>query len=623
MEPPAWNGPIILWQSFCRTQDKNVFSLPELVDKYAEDLRRRFVAFVYQIGETSVKGKRIIDHLELRTGLSYWWMTGIAQKDTYANSPLIYDVIKLFVFEDLAGSYNSRSPVRLCSPRQELSLVLRAWCQDEGRHFEWSRPDREVTVTSFLHTALRNLKNGLPSIVRALLTFFKLVSVRLSLIGTGQPTTRSSRSGITLVDAFTHLHADSFSTGIFGSSYWPKLDTLLNDLNVPINWLHWYYEYPAVPSLRVATSFASKFNRASANQCHQIVDSRISLRLAVKIVVDFIRLNRAELSMEGVEQVFRPENSRLNFWELLKSDWSNSFRGPKAVVSLFHLNILEQQIRNAPHQKLGIYIQENQPWELALIQLWRTYGHGLLVGVAHTAVPFWDLRYVFDPRVFQIKNNGLPIPDVVALNGPDAISKFEKSGYPTDRYREMEALRYLYLGNLRRDIAHKASTRGTLRLLILGDILPEYTNTQISFLERCPEIPGIKLELVFKPHPASKLYYNKIRLPGLRISTRHILEELAECDVVFVGSATSAAVDAYQTGTPVISAVDGTRLNFSPLYRNPHVEFVNSPEDLARALSNVDINHKRQHGPFFTIDETIPRWKKLVCDALYSNGLQE
>lgn len=613
-EPPTWDGPIILWRSFRRTQDESVFSLPELVDKQAEELQREFLAFVYQIGETRIRGKSIIDHLELRTGLSYWWMTLIAQKDVYANSPYIYDVIKLFAFEDLARSYNC-SPVRLCSRKQELALVLRAWCQDEGRHFEWSRPDRKDNDRSFLGKVYKTL----PSIARALFSFLKFTSIRLSSRESGQTTERLARSDVAIFDVFTHLHAHGLSAGIFGSGYWSNLVTLLNDSKITVNWLHWYYQHPAVPNLHTATTLASGFNKASDHQYHQIIDSRISLRLAAKVAIDFFRLNRAVLSMEGVEQVFRPQNSRLNFWEFFKNDWLDSFRSPKAIVSLFHLSILEAKIKNAPHQKLGLYIQENQPWEMALVHLWRTYGHGLLVGVAHTTVPFWDLRYAFDPRTFEIRNNGLPIPDFVALNGPSAISNFEKSGYPTGRYHEVEALRYLYLRDLRRNVAHEGSNESrALRVLVLGDLIPEYTNTQISFLEYCVAIPGVKLDLVFKPHPASANVYRKLGLPNFRISTRHISEELSVCDVVFVGSATSAAADAYQIGVPVISVNDGNRINFSPLYGTPGVEFVHSPDDLARALSNIDINQKRQHGAFFTLDETMPRWKSLVFDALYS-----
>src|SRR5664279_445932 len=83
-EPPTWDGPLILWRSFCRPQVESVFSLPALVDERAEELRQKFLAFVHQVGETRIKGQTIIDHLEVRTGLSYWWMTLVAQKDVYA-----------------------------------------------------------------------------------------------------------------------------------------------------------------------------------------------------------------------------------------------------------------------------------------------------------------------------------------------------------------------------------------------------------------------------------------------------------------------------------------------------------------------------------------------------------
>lgn len=609
---PAWDGPVILWRSFRRTRVESVFSLPEVVDERAEELRRRFLAFVHQVGETRINGQSIIDRLELRPGLSYWWMTLIAQKDVYASSPQIYDVIKLFAFEDLARSYD-RSPVRLVSRNRELSLVLRAWCQDEGRHFEWIKPDGRNTNRSLSGSIYKRF----PSIVRALFTFLKFVSLRAPLLGEREAIKRLSQSDVAVFDAFTHLDPRSMAAGTFDSGYWSNLVTFFNESKVSVNWFHWYYGHPLVPDLHTATLLASRFTNPSERQYHQIIDGRFSVRLAAKVVMDFIRLNRAGLSMKGVKQSFRPENSRLNFWQLFKRDWGESLFGPKVVVSLFHLNILEEQLKDTPHQKLGIYIQENQPWELALVHLWKTFGHGHLVGAPHTTVPFWDLRYAFDPQTFEVKKNCLPIPDVIALNGPNAISRFEELNYPTGCYREVEALRYLYLGNLRHSIAREVSKNSrALRLLVLGDLLPAYTETQISFLESCFRTSEIKLDVVFKPHPAAARFFRNIELPNLRISTRHISEELSECDAVFVGSATSAAADAYQVGVPVISVNDGNRINFSPLYKTQGVEFVNSPDDLATALSYVDINRKTQHGAFFIIDETIPRWKSLILDAL-------
>ena len=57
---------------------------------------------------------------------------------------------------------------------------------------------------------------------------------------------------------------------------------------------------------------------------------------------------------------------------------------------------------------------ENQNWERIFLFFWRKNGHGKNIGVKHTTIRYWDLRY------FDISKNkffNLPQPDLVAVNG--------------------------------------------------------------------------------------------------------------------------------------------------------------------------------------------------------------
>ena len=75
---------------------------------------------------------------------------------------------------------------------------------------------------------------------------------------------------------------------------------------------------------------------------------------------------------------------------------------------------------------------------------------------------------------------------------------------------------------------------------------------------------------------------------------------------------TSAAVDAYSWGVPVVSVLDGEALNISPLRGNPSVRYVTNAEDLAAALRTAcgDIAAGREE--FFYLDRKLPRWRRLL-----------
>ena len=55
-----------------------------------------------------------------------------------------------------------------------------------------------------------------------------------------------------------------------------------------------------------------------------------------------------------------------------------------------------------PRQRLGLYLCENQGWERIFIRAWRKHGHGKLIGVAHSTIGYWDMRY-FDQQDKLIK----------------------------------------------------------------------------------------------------------------------------------------------------------------------------------------------------------------------------
>jgi surface carbohydrate biosynthesis protein (TIGR04326 family) len=93
---------------------------------------------------------------------------------------------------------------------------------------------------------------------------------------------------------------------------------------------------------------------------------------------------------------------------------------------------------------------------------------------------------------------------------------------------------------------------------------------------------------------------------------------LAECDVAYTSSVTSAAVDAYCVGVPVVSVLDPNTLNLSPLRGCEGVLFASTPEELASTLiyATSALSTVREHKNFFTLDSRLPRWRKLLLEPM-------
>ena len=110
--------------------------------------------------------------------------------------------------------------------------------------------------------------------------------------------------------------------------------------------------------------------------------------------------------------------------------------------------------------------------------------------------------------------------------------------------------------------------------------------------------------------------------PSLRgeLSTRPIEEPMAMSDVVYSSLITSAAIDAYCTGLPVITFLDGSTLNMSPLRDSKSVYFVKNSEDLSSAINTIEVTDLNQKGYYFYLDQGLPRWQKWLNDDFVNNN---
>ena len=157
-----------------------------------------------------------------------------------------------------------------------------------------------------------------------------------------------------------------------------------------------------------------------------------------------------------------------------------------------------------------------------------------------------------------------------------------------------------------------ASPRG--EVLILGDIDPASMRNFLSFLESTMKLLFSDYKFTFRPHPAYAL--DLAKYPSLQADEPGgaLDRILADFDVVLTTSATSAALDTYLTGLPVIIYLNGSDFNLSPLRGRSGVCFVSTSEELEKALQMTKKNVVDVQGgeEFFFLDRELPRWKKLL-----------
>jgi len=617
--PDEGHGLTVLWRGFEYSGQGTpyvgqVLAISRLVEDWSDELRGRYLAWVHALGETLVQGRTVVEHFLIRPGLSYWWMASTAQKYSISAMSMIPDAIKLLALEKLLAT-ESVQRIVLYSSNARLAECLESYCRDLGSYFEWQRP----ALSEALSASRKSAYGRLPSLARAVISFGWFCVSRLPAVfhkSRQQP----GAGKISFFDILVHLDKRAIGSGRFRSNYWGELVDRLSDNNMSANWFHHFYPHPAVRTFTVANRLVERFREnASGAQFHGLIDVFPSVKATLRAWRDYWHLRRTVRVIDGFQSGVRPQESALNLWPLHKDEWAESISGPNALMECLRLGLLEVALAKLPHQPLGVYICENQPWEISLIHAWRNRGHGQLIAVPHSTLRYWDLRYFHDRRVYSpCKPGDMPVPDQYAVNGPIAKAMALEGGYPAEKIIEVEALRFMHLArssSVGRSTTNKNPIDSVKKILICGDFLATTNDRIFDWLQRMEGALPPNASFIFKPHPAFPYAVNQefAKRIGLRVDERSLAKLLAECDIVITSAITSAAVDAYCTDKQVIQIPDGRGLNANPLRGLVGVRLAVTPTDLANALQeNVDGNAVATKAPYFRLDISLQAWLDIL-----------
>jgi surface carbohydrate biosynthesis protein (TIGR04326 family) len=609
--PPVGNWIVVLWRSLQEDASPAAVSIPLLVERNSDVLRASYLAWIYELGERTVQGSSLVDYLQLRPGLSSWWMSLLAEKCSYSKSPHIADAIRALALAQWVGDHSPAKLV-LVSANRSLVKCIRAWCNTRGLAFEWTPlPGASEKKLSWP----RHIYQLMPHRLRSLIWLARHLRQSWRLRGVGLSEWRATKGKVTFVSYLFNLTPEAIKAGRFSSSYWAHLPKELESQKVATNWLQWYVKDALLPSEQDAADILSQFNAAADGlQVHATLSTFLTVRVVLRTLLDAGRL--AWKVRRIPKRFFRARLNEVDLWPLFEDEWRESSQGVAAMNNSLNLNLFESALQILPKQRMGVYLQENQAWEFAFIHAWKAAGHGRLIGAPHSTIRYWDLRYFFDPRSYDRDSMApLPLPDQVALNGHAATESNRWGNYPMDGAVEVEALRYLHLENLSttgRD-EHRVENE-QMRILVLGDYVDRNTHLQMSLLETAISLLPQSASVTVKPHPACPIL--PARYPGMRMEVTNlpIAQLLAQCNVAYTSAGTSAAADVYCAGLPVVSVFDADTLNQSPLRGRGDVSFVSTAHELASALisavtaSRPELVAQR----FFNLDSSLSRWRRLL-----------
>jgi len=583
--------------------NKNDFSIQEIVEGNSNKYRSKYLSFVHDIGHLKVNEKELLEYLDIGLDTSFWWMTIISEKCNYSKSPYIEDIVKLMAFSDWIQGQDYERYV-LVSDNVALSKSMNLLLKSQGKGFQHVRAlDKKKSENNdkFLF-----LLKKMPYIFQSFFSISKNILNGFLLKDSNAGSWKKSQARVTFVSYSDNLASSEMKLGRYSSYYWGKLPNFLKNEGVKTNWLHIYVRDGLLSNAIYAKKIVKDFNSSERGvRNHALLQSFISAKVVLEIFSMWLKLLSRYLPVRKSIQ----SHSKY-FWPLLSDDLKKSILGPNAINNIFFQSLFNRAFLLLPTQDCCYYLQENQGWECGMINSYKKSNHHNLIGVPHAAIKYWDLRHYHNKSTLSEKSKySRPFPERVALNGDSALKLYLDSGYEKKQIIKVEALRYLHLNHIGK-LPSKEHGRGNSRnVLVLGDYLIENTFAQLMMLKTAVKKSSAEFNIFFKPHPNCQLSLTKFSDLNMKVVNDPVSNLILFYQTVYVSSRTSASVEAYYAGCSVIAFLDMNKLNSSPLRGYKEVCFVSTAQELLLAIDkSADTCIKDRRSKYFYLNPDLPLW---------------
>jgi len=413
-----------------------------------------------------------------------------------------------------------------------------------------------------------------------------------------------------IFDYLMRFDVDQSRDGNFVSQYWNLLIEKFSKKRLRATWVHQFIESSATPSAKSAQQLLSKINKKKETT-HYLFESRLSLRIVIQTLKTYWRLVLSVPNSAAMSRAFVPSDSKLDLWPLFAHEWDQSLLGTTAMRHCILISTIQSSLATIPHCPLGMYLMENQPWEMALIDAWKANGHGQLIGVVNAPIRFWDLRHFVDRR--SISKDGAnrirfrPTPDRIAVNSLISRTLLEKSGVSPEKIVDVEALMYQYL-----DKSVESDEQRADDLLILGDFFTLPTNRLLNIVQESLLKEQHIGKVWFKPHPFDSGPWPINESLGIVITNDLLPDIFKKCSIVIAASSSTSSLEAYCANKNVISILDPAIMNYSPLRNLSDAVFVSNSSELSLELSKSHQRNTNRIDSLLHLNSDLKLWTVLL-----------
>ena len=475
-------------------------------------------------------------------------------------------------------------------------VVLKRWGEDRGVAVE-ARGDH----TSFSRTSTESDKTNRLSGLKYVLS---------SLRHHGLHFRKPHGDGLVVVDYLTDVQGDRDR---YTSRFWGPLISLL-EISISTLWLHQAVRGSSPLTSRNMRRVTRKLSASSER--HFLMQDALSPKTLLRAVLTLYRIWILGKSA-WLQVSFRDHARGIDLRPVVKNSWYEDHQGTTAGMNALDIHLINSAVARIDGPAL--YLMENQPWEMALLNAWQLKGKPIH-GFVHSLVREWDFRYLV-PNYGPVGTRRVkpPIPDKCLVGSRTEARILSSNGYLGKDVVEVEALRFL---GTESEVEVPLVTNDPARALVLGEYDLQTHNNVLSLVMKS-DLQDV--QVVLRPHPSRSV--TRETLPEfIELSSgTSLIQDLARCDLV-IATTTSTAIQAVVTyRKPMIllrdrSVLDGSNIELAtylPLSR--HARISRALIDEALTVGTVaKYGNCDQH-----LDAELGRWKNWIGSMRSSGALEK
>ncbi len=573
----------------------NVISLTTYLEHNDNHIRDLYFTKLNNFFSLKINSKRIIDYFKINNNFNAWWMSLNVENSNFAKNPEINDMLRFIALEEIVKNSNIKE-IKFIGNNDDISSALKIFCKNNNINFSNSYKRKKKFFFNFIIF----LKNYIYGFLYLFVYTFK----RLPLILFQKNLSNKKLKDIMFVSYFLNIEIDQKNRDKVKNNYWPNIDKILQKNNYNSTWYYIFIPSKKIPNSIDALKKINYLNNNNSNKHnHIIIDGYINLPIIIETLYQWFIINFKLFFIYN--NIFKNKIAKEPFIFLFKKSFTNYWFGTGSLLNLLYFNLFKKVCNN--RFKIAIYLMENQGWERSLTFNWKTKYSNKIIGVPHTVIGFWDLRFFNNIEQYQTYE-----PDIVAVNGNHSFNLLKTNpNYKKIILNNVETLRYASLEKIKPLIK---KNKKKLNVVIVADVVTYETISMLELIKKASEIYDSNINYIFKPHPGNIININKYKYLNIEVTNKKIIDILEDTDIAFTSSMTSGAVEFYLAGIKVISLITRKSINLSPLRGYRNVSFIRNNREYIDIIKNYEPKNIKpvSVNNFFNFDTNLKRWDKLI-----------